>query len=132
MFSPRRYLSKLRSILLIIFTALSHLHVRHVGLLRRPLSFPGALFLRFVLFWLRRCGVKLSPPGRSALASVPELHVSSFRHATWLNFADFCSSGDFFAYRILLSTIVCAIAVLLVLVVAVSCLAFWRFWKQFL
>ena len=31
----------------------------------------------------------LSPPGRSALASVPELHVSSFRHATWLNFADF-------------------------------------------
>ena len=32
-------------------------HVSHVGPLRRPLSFPGALFLRFVLFWLRRCGV---------------------------------------------------------------------------
>ena len=52
--------------------------------------------------------------GRSALASVPELHVSSFRHAAWLNFAGFSSSGDFFAYRILLSTIVCDIAVLLV------------------
>ena len=66
-------------------------------------------------------GAGLAPPaGRSALASVPELHVSSFRHATWLNFADFCSTGDFFAYRILLSTIVCDIAVLLVLVVAVS------------
>ena len=54
MFSPRRYSSRMRSILLIIFTALPHLHV---GLLRRLLSFPGALFLRFVLFWLRRCGV---------------------------------------------------------------------------
>ena len=64
----------------------------------------------------------LAPPGRSALASVPELHVSSLRHTTWLNFADFCSSGDFFAYRNLLSTIVCDIAVLLVLVMAVSCL----------
>ena len=51
------YSSGMRFILLIIFTALPHLHVRHVGLLRRPLSFPGALFLRFVLFWLRRCGV---------------------------------------------------------------------------
>ena len=30
-----------------------------------------------------------------AMAPVPELHVSSFKHATWLNFADFCSSGDF-------------------------------------
>ena len=29
----------------------------HVGLLRCPLSLPGALFLRFVLFWLGRCGV---------------------------------------------------------------------------
>ena len=67
-------------------------------------------------------GAGLASPGRSALASVPEPHVSSFRHATWLNFADFCSSGDFFAYRILLSTIVCVIAVLLVLVVTVSCL----------
>ena len=33
------------------------------------------------------------------------------------------------AYRILLSTIVCDIAALLVLVVAISCLAFWRFWE---
>ena len=33
------------------------------------------------------------------------------------------------SYRILLSTIVCDIAVLLVLVVAISCLAFWRFWE---
>ena len=109
-----------RSILLIIFTALPHLPVGHVVLLRRPLSFPGALFLRLSCFGSGPAG--LAPPGRSALASVPELHVSSCRHATWLNFADFCSSGDFFAYRILLSTIVCAIAVLLVLVVAVSCL----------
>ena len=67
-------------------------------------------------------GAGLAPPGRSALALVPELHVSSLRHTTWLNFADFCSSGDFFAYRNLLSTIVCDIAVLLVLVLAVSCL----------
>ena len=35
----------------------------------------------------------------------------------------------YIAYRILFSTIVCDIAVLLVLVVAVSCLAFWRFWE---
>ena len=40
-----------------------------------------------------------------AMAPVPELHVSSFKHATWLNFAEFCSSGDF----------VCDIDVLLVL-----------------
>ena len=71
----------------------------------------------------------MASPGRSALASVPELHVSSFRHAAWLNFAGFRSSVDFFAYRILLFTIVCDIAVLLVLVVAVLCLAFWRFWE---
>ena len=64
---------------------------------------------------------------RSASASVPEL--SSSRHAAWLNFADFRSSGDFFEYRILLSTIACGITVLIVLVVAVSCLAFWRFWE---
>ena len=60
-------------------------------------------FFRFVLFWLRRCG--LASPGRLALESVPELHVSSFRHAAWLNFAGFGSSGDFFAYLILLSAI---------------------------
>ena len=82
--------------------------------------FLGHFFFFFSCFGSGAAG--LSPPGRSALASVPELHVSSFRHATWLNFADFCSSGDFFACRILLSTLVCAIAVLLVLVVAVSCL----------
>ena len=34
-------------------------------------------------------GAGLASPGRSALASVPEPHVSSFRHATWLNFAVF-------------------------------------------
>jgi len=34
------------------------------------------------------------PPGRSASASVPEL--SSSRHAAWLNFADFRSSGDLY------------------------------------
>ena len=65
----------------------THLLVRHVGLLRCPLSLPGALFLRLLLFSLRRCGV--ASPGRSALALVPELHVSSFRHAAWLNFAGF-------------------------------------------
>ena len=31
--------------------------MRHVGLLRCPLSLPGALFLRFVLFLLRQCEV---------------------------------------------------------------------------
>ena len=35
----------------------------------------------------------------------------------------------YIAYRILLSTRVCDIAVLIVLVVAVSCLAFWRCWE---
>ena len=56
--------------------------------LRCPLSLPAeALFLRLLLFSLRRCGV--ASPGRSALAFVPELHVSSFRHAAWLNFAGF-------------------------------------------
>ena len=109
MFSPRRY-------------------CRYRLVLRCPLSLPGALFLRFVLFSLRRCGVAC--PGRSALAqAVSELQVSSFRHAAWLNFVGFRSSGDFFAYRILLSTIICHIAVLLLLVVAVSCLEFWRFWE---
>ena len=57
MFSPRRCLSRMRPILINIFTALPHFHESHVGLLRSPLSFPGALFLRFVLFWLTRCGV---------------------------------------------------------------------------
>ena len=72
------------------------------GLLGCPLSLPGALFLsywRFDLFSLRRCG--MASPGWSL---VPELHVSSFRHAAWLNFAGFHSSGDFFAYRILACT----------------------------
>ena len=32
----------------------THLLERHVGLLRCPLSLPGALFLRFALFSLRR------------------------------------------------------------------------------
>ena len=75
-------------------------------------------------------GAGLTSHGRSASASVPEL--SSSRHAAWLNFADLCSSGDLFVYHILLSTIVCDVAVLLVLVLAVSCLAFWRFWETIL
>ena len=66
----------------------THLLVRYVPPLRCPLSLPAeALFLRMLLFSLRRCGV--ASPGRSALALVPELHVSSFRHAAWLNFAGF-------------------------------------------
>ena len=66
----------------------THLLVRYVPPLRCPLSLPAeALFLRLLLFSLRRCGV--ASPGRSALAFVPELHVSSFRHAAWLNFAGF-------------------------------------------
>ena len=80
----------------------THLLVRHVGLLHVRCGYLEQFF-RFVLFWLRRCG--LASPGRLALESVPELHVSSFRHAAWLNFADFGSSGDFFAYLILLSAI---------------------------
>ena len=64
----------------------------------------------------------LASPGRSASASVSEIS------AAWLNFADFHFSGEhFFVYHILLSKIVCDINVLLVLVMAVSCLAFWRF-----
>ena len=66
----------------------THLLVRYVPPPRCPLSLPAeALFLRLLLFSLRRCGV--ASPGRSALAFVPELHVSSFRHAAWLNFAGF-------------------------------------------
>ena len=75
-------------------------------------------------------GAGLASLRRSASASVPELSLS--RHAAWLNFADLRFSGDFFAYRILLFTIVCYIAVLLVLVVAVSCLAFCGFWRFFI
>ena len=37
-------------------------------------------------------GTGLASPGRSASASVPE--PCSSRHAAWLHFADFCSSGD--------------------------------------
>ena len=77
----------------------THLLVRHVDLLRCPLSLPGALFLRFVLISLRRCG--MASPWSSALASVLELHVSSFRHAAWLNFAGFCSFGDLFAHPVI-------------------------------
>ena len=121
MFSPCRYSPTMPFYFTHHFHSLAtDLRVGHVRLSRRPLSFPGALFLGLSCFGSGAAG--LAPPGRSALASVPELHVSSFRHATWLNFAEFCSSGDFFAYCILLSTIVCVIAVLLVLVVTVSCL----------
>ena len=109
MFSPRRYLSRMRSILLIIFTATSPC----VACGPHPTSAVVSwrkFFLGLSCFGSGGAGSAL--PGRSALATVPELHVSSFRHATWLNFADFCSSGDFFAYRTLLS----------ILVVAVNCL----------
>ena len=37
-------------------------------------------------------GMGLASPGRSASASV--LEPCSSRHAAWLHFADFCSSGD--------------------------------------
>ena len=68
----------------------------------------------------------LASLARSASASVSEL--SSSRHTAWLNFAGFHSSGvHFFAYRIQLSLKVCDIALSLVLVMAVSCLVFWRF-----
>ena len=108
MFSPRRY-CRYRIYLFIYFahhfhSLATHLLVRYVALLRCPLSLSEALFLRLLLFSLRRCWV--ASLGRSALALVPELHVSSFRHAAWLNFAGFRSSVDFFAYRILLFTIV--------------------------
>jgi len=121
-------LSGMRSILLIIFTALPH-----VSMCAMWASCDVRCRYLEHFFSGLSCfcsgGAGLASPGRSALASVPELHVSSFRHASWLNFTGFRSSGDLFAYRILLSTIICDIAVLLVLIVAVSCLAFWRFWE---
>ena len=72
-------------------------------------------------------GAGLASPGRSASASVPE--PCSSRHAAWLHFADFCSSCNLYCvshpvfhnslwHRRLACT-----------VVAVSCLAFWRFWE---
>ena len=64
MFSPRRYCRYRIYLACVLFyssfwihSLSTHLHVRHVGLLRCPLSLPGALFLSFVLFWLRRWGV---------------------------------------------------------------------------
>ena len=65
------------------------------------------------------------------------LHTTANMHATTPNMvgatmlgvvASVCTQ-HYIAYRILLSTIVCNIAVFLVLVVVVSCLAFWRFWE---
>ena len=107
-------LSRMSSILLIIFTALPHVSMCAMwASYDVRCHYPEHFFSGLSCF----CS---GGAGRSALASVPELHVSSFRHAAWLNFAGFRSSGDFFAYRILLSTIVCDIAVLLVLVVVVS------------
>ena len=107
-------LSRMSSILLIIFTALPHVSMCAMwASCDVRCHYPEHFFLGLSCF----CS---GGAGRSALASVPELHVSSFRKAAWLNFAGFRSSGDFFAYRILLSTIVCDNAVLLVLVVAVS------------
>ena len=94
----------MHSISLIIFYILAtHLLVRHVGLLRCPLSLPGALFLRFVLFWLRRCGVGFPweiSIGIGAWTTCIFVHTCSL-----VNFAGFRSSGNFFAHRILLSTI---------------------------
>ena len=65
MFSPRRYCRYRIYLACVLFyssfwihSLSTHLHVRHVGLLRCPLSLPGALFLSFVLFWLRRCGIR--------------------------------------------------------------------------
>ena len=117
----------MRSILLIIFTALPHISVCALWVSSDfRCRFLERFFLGLSCFGSGDVG--LASPGRSASASVPEL--SSSRHAAWLNFADFRSSGEhFFAYRILLSTIVCDIAVSLVLVMAVSCLAFRRSWE---
>ena len=122
-------LSRTRSILLIIFTALPHISMCAMWTSSGVrCHFMEHFFLGLSCFGSGGAG--LASPGRSASASVPELSLS--RHAAWLNYADLCSSVDLFVYHILSSTIVCDIAVLLVLVVAVSCLAFWRFWKQFL
>ena len=41
------------------YSLATHPRVRFVGLLRCPLSLPGAPFLGFALFWLRRYGVGL-------------------------------------------------------------------------
>ena len=70
----------------------THLHVRHVGLLRCPLSLPGALFLALSCF--SSGGAGLASPRRPASASVPK--PSSSRHAAWLHFADSHSSGDLY------------------------------------
>ena len=120
----------MRSNLLISFTHFIFKALPHISVCALWASSDGRCrFLeRFFLglSCFRSGGVGLASPGRSGLVS----ELSSSRHAAWLNFADFRSSSEhFFAYRILLSTIVCDIAFSLVLVVAVSCLTFWRFWE---
>ena len=70
-------------------------------------------------------GAGLASPGRSASASVPEPRLS--RHAAGLHFADFCSPGDLYCVSHPVFHNSLDITVLLVLVVAVSCLAFLRF-----
>ena len=74
-------------------------------------------------------GAGLASPGRSASALVPEPRLS--RHAAWLHFADFCSSGDLHcvSHPVFHNSLWHIIAVLLELVVAVSCLVFWKFWE---
>lgn len=99
-------LSSMHSILLIIFTVLPHISVCVLWAF-------SAVRCRFLMrFFLGLSGFAsggLASYGRSASPSFSEL--SSSRHAAWLNFADFRSSGEhFFAYRILLSTIICDIA----------------------
>ena len=129
MFSPRRYCRYRIYLGCVLFYSsfwihsLSiHLHVHHVGFLLCPLSFPGALFLSFVLFWLRRCGVGF-PWEISIVIGAWTIFVRTCCLATFRIFPLF---WWLIAYRILFSRIVCDIAVLLVLVVAVSRLAFWR------
>ena len=85
--------------------------------------FLGHFFLALSCFGSG--GTGFASPGKSASASVPE--PCSSRHAPDYISRTFALLVT--AYRILFSTIVRDIAVLLVLVVAVSCLAFWRFWE---
>ena len=134
MFSPRHY-SRYRIYLgcvlfyssFWIHSLSTHLHVRHVGLVRCLLSLPGALFLSFVFFWLRRCGVGF-PWEISIGIGAWTIFVKTCCLAIYIS-QILALLVTYIAYRILFFTIVCDIAVLLLLVVAVSFLAFWRFWE---
>ena len=96
MFGPRRYCRYRIYLECVLLYSSFWIHSlsthRHVGLLRCPLSLPGALFPSFVLFWLRRYGAGF--PWQISIGIGAWTMFVKTRYNAWLHFADFCSSGD--------------------------------------